>query len=55
MSDPTPLPTLAKQHRIVAKIDELMAICDRLEASSQEVIERRIVFFVWARRESVAQ
>jgi type I restriction enzyme S subunit len=30
---PIPLPTLAEQHRIVAKIDELMAICDWLEAS----------------------
>jgi len=30
MSDLTPLPTLAEQHRVVAKIDELMAICDRL-------------------------
>jgi type I restriction enzyme S subunit len=40
-SCPIPLPPLAEQHRIVAKVDELMALCDQLEQQLSQVDQQR--------------
>jgi type I restriction enzyme S subunit len=38
---PIPLPPLAEQHRIVAKVGELMALCDQLEQQLSQADQQR--------------
>jgi type I restriction enzyme S subunit len=40
-SIPIALPPLAEQHRIVAKVDKLMALCDQLEQQLSQADQQR--------------
>jgi type I restriction enzyme, S subunit len=42
---PLPLPPVSEQHRIVAKVDTLMALCDQLESqlSTAQAESRRLL------------
>jgi type I restriction enzyme S subunit len=53
---PVGVPPLAEQHRIVAKVDELMAICDQLEAqlTTAQAESRRLLEAVLYRALSAA-
>jgi len=38
---PIPLPPLAEQHRIVAKIDQLMALCNHLDRQIDDATSKQ--------------
>jgi type I restriction enzyme S subunit len=49
-----PLPPLAEQHRIVAKVDELMALCDQLEQQLSQAEQSRSGLLEAVLREALA-
>ena len=51
---PLPLPPLAEQHRIVAKVDELMALCDQLEQQLSQAEQSRHGLLEAVLREALA-
>jgi type I restriction enzyme S subunit len=51
---PLPLPPLAEQHRIVAKVDELMALCDQLEQQLSQAEQSRRGLLEAVLREALA-
>lgn len=49
-----PVPPLAEQHRIVAKVEELMSLCDRLERALQDATTTRARLLDATLREALA-
>lgn len=52
---PMPVPPLAEQRRIVAKVEELMSLCDRLETSLREAATTRARLLDATLREALTQ
>ncbi|MES2915151.1 MAG: restriction endonuclease subunit S [Pseudomonadota bacterium] len=50
-----PVPPLAEQHRIVAKVEELMSLCDRLERALQDATTTRARLLDATLREALLQ
>lgn len=51
---PVHLPPLPEQHRIVAKVDELLAVCDGLESALASAQNERVRLLEWLLHEALA-